>query len=535
MLRLLTISVAAICIGLGLFGCDSDISGDRFENLPPNTELSIRDASLVENLGDRRLTSTVSVSWSGTDRDGFVAYFEIRFFPVASESSIGPEDGWSRTTRLDTLVLLPIDEGSSTANVIFEVRAVDNDGLKDPNPARTIFPIVNSPPTIRFSAFELPPERTFPIFAFSWVTDDPEGPENIDRIEVSFNDSTSFVALPAETEFATFVGNLDGPDRSGNVVSARVHVGRNFQTTDIFVPGLRLDEDNVVYFRAVDRTDTASTRIEHPLFVWEPKGTILLVNDYRKSVAPTVQRYHLDLLTAYLPAGTPVDVWDVSEPYFSGNTGVLSRADDMPVIADPVLRVFLARYEHIYWVATATTSAPRANNFPFAASVMDEFFRDGGTIMVHSPITIPVNEEEIESNAGIVVLPLTGFISFPDSLRPSLRLQSSSRIESTGVIDLPTLSPTRLIIGTLPYIAQGGDIPLYTAQYTSQPFAGGTAVWTGSSVIASISEDNRIALFAIPIPDEQSGQPLLVGEDGSGETTQEAIFAILRQLGFPQQ
>ena len=195
-----------------------------------------------------------------------------------------------------------------------------------------------------------------------------------------------------------------------------------------------------------------------------------------------------------------------------------------------MLRAILASYKHIYWLATATTSAPRANNFPFAASVMDKFFDQGGTIMVHSPVTIPLNEDEIVSNAGIVVLPLTGFITFPDSLRPSLRLQSTSEIKSTGV-----LVTMFMLAGTLPYIAQGTDIPLYTTEFTTQPYSGGTGTWTGSSVVASISQDNRIALFALPIPDERTGQSLYVGEDGTDTDTKEAMFTILHQLGFPRR
>ncbi|HLE56210.1 MAG TPA: hypothetical protein VJB15_03940, partial [Rhodothermia bacterium] len=88
---------------------------------------------------------------------------------------------------------------------------------------------------------------------------------------------------------------------------------------------------------------------------------------------------------------------------------------------------------------------------------------------------------------------------------------------------------------TLPYIAQGGDIPLYTAEYQTQPFAGGTGVWTGSSVIASISEDNRIALFALPIPDERTGDPLFICEDGSPDGAAQAIHKILERLGFPRR
>ncbi len=50
------------------------------------------------------------------------------------------------TLSSDTLILLPIERGSRTANVAFEVRAIDNEGIKDPTPARTVFPIQNSPP-----------------------------------------------------------------------------------------------------------------------------------------------------------------------------------------------------------------------------------------------------------------------------------------------------------------------------------------------------------------------------------------------------
>ena len=370
-------------------GCDSDISGELLENQPPNTELAVRDSSLVENLAPRRLTSTVFVAWSGTDPDGFVSEYQIRFYSVNDANFVGPEDGWATTIRLDSLVLLPIDEGGATADVVFEARAVDNEGTIDPTPARTVFPIVNSPPTIRFNAFELPPDTTFPVISMSWVADDPEGIQNLARIEVSFNDTVSFVGLPPETEFASFVANVDGPDRNGNVVSARVHLGRGFETTDIFIPGLRLDEDNVISVRAVDQTDTTSTRLDHETYVWEPKSDVLFVNDYRKSAAGRVQAFHLELLESYLPAGKPIDIWNLSMPFFTGNTGNLSRSEQMPPVADPTIRQFLALYRHIYWVATNTTTVPRANNFPFAASVMDLFFENGGTMMMHSPVGLP--------------------------------------------------------------------------------------------------------------------------------------------------
>ena len=105
----------AVLLGVGVLalgaGCDANISGTALDNEPPETALSVRDSSLVDNLaGADRLTSTVLVSWSGTDPDGFVATFEVRFYPT-QEPPAGPEDGWVATARSDSLVLLPIPRG----------------------------------------------------------------------------------------------------------------------------------------------------------------------------------------------------------------------------------------------------------------------------------------------------------------------------------------------------------------------------------------------------------------------------------------
>ena len=148
---------------------------------------------------------------------------------------------------------------------------------------------------------------------------------------------------------------------------------------------------------------------------------------------------------------------------------------------------------------------------------------------------MPATEDDINSNPAVLVLPLTGFVEFPDSLRPSLRLQGSATINQTGAIDLPQLSPTRLMIGTLPYVATGGDIAVYTATYSTRPFSGAGEPWTGPSTVASISSDNRIALMALPLLDERDGRPLLVGDDGSGDATREAMFRLLDRLGFPSR
>lgn len=537
----LRIAFLTVTIGLGIVwaGCDSDISGDQFENLPPNTSLSVRDMSLVDNLeGADRFTSTVQVSWSGDDPDGFVQAFEIRFFN--ENESRASDEGWSMTTSTDSLVLLPIPRGDREANVVYEVRAIDDQGARDPTPARTVFPIENGPPSIRFSPFDLPPDTTFSVISASWIAEDPEGITNLKAIQVSLNDSTQFISLPPDVEFATFVGQVDIINPSETKVDARIFLGRGFVRTDLFVPGLLLDSENTLYIRAIDETDTTSTLERFTWYVKKQTSEVLYVNDFRTELSPTVSAFHLALLDEYLPPGMPVDVWTVTTPFVTGSGGGVPRSDQLPPSANPTLRQMLAGFKFIYWVSSNSTNSISGNNLPFAASVMDIFFDNGGKIMVHTPISLPVNPDDNLGNAAILLLPLSGMITFTTDLRRSLRLLTNadltplSTLPGTGQA-LPTLKVGAVILNTLPFVVGGTDvIPLYSASYKAITRAGSLTDWTGPSTIASISSDQRVGLFTLPMVNAFSGTPFLKGADGDLEAPRTAIKMILESLGFPR-
>ncbi|AEN72262.1 hypothetical protein Rhom172_0314 [Rhodothermus marinus SG0.5JP17-172] len=526
----------ALIVLLG--GCDAGFTGEPLPNQPPETYLSVRDSSLVDNLSDEeRLVSTVYVSWTGDDPDGYVAAYEFRYYDAAT----GPADVfWTRTIRNDSLVLLPIPPGSATANVVFEVRAIDNEGLADPTPARTVFPIRNSPPEIRLVSFELPPDTTFPIFSFSWQAEDPDGAVNLARIEVSFNDSTRFVALPPDVDFVTFVANFDRDDPTQTEVTAHVYTGRAFRSTTIEVPGLRLDAENTFYVRAVDQADTSSALARHTWFVKKPRSRVLLVNDYRKATGSVVMAYHRAILRDFLPPGMPIDEWDISRPYVTGSAGNTPRSDALPPVPDPTLRQTLALWDYIYWVSTATVNSVVGNNLPYAAAVMDLFFERGGRILVHSPVTQPRDPEANLGNPAILMLPLSDLLVLPDSVR-RLELATGAALTPVnappGVVEaLPALQSNRFFINELPYFAEGATIiPLYEADYQYLSRSGRRGAWPYPRTVASISADARVALFGLPLVNELSGEPELVGADGDPEAGRRAVMFLLRSLGFPER
>lgn len=527
----------------GLAGCDGGVSGDPADNRPPDTALAVRDSSLVGNIEDEdRLTSTVFVSWSGTDTDGFVTAFDLRYYDDASPPP-GPEEGWSRTMRSDSLILLPIPPESDIANVAFEVRAVDDEGNVDPTPARTVFPIRNSPPTLRLSGVIAPADTTWPVVSFGWTAADPDGPESLQSIEIALNDSTDFVALPPEVDFITLVAT--DPQTSGET-SAEIFFGTSFIPSGLTIPGLRVGENNVLYARAIDQTETASPLARFPAeeditwFVRRQTSEVLLVNDYRRSENTRVLPFHRDVLADYTGA---FDEWDLSAPFSTGNNPVIATSDALPAAATPTLRRTLALWRYIYWVSDQTTDRVQGYNFPVAAGVIDQFFEGGGRLFVQVPVKLPTDPDENQNNPAINILPLSGLIDIPGTVVfNNLRIDGGTTVEPVQPVPgtgqtLPPLRTVQLITGTLPYLP-GESTPLYEVDYyatrTSQE-GGGRVDWTGPETVASISSDRRVALLALPIVNAFSGNLLYEGLDGDPDAPAEAIQLILEGLTFPQQ
>ena len=527
-------ALAALLLAASLTACDAGFDGAANDNLAPDTELSVRSADLTEDLGDRRLVSTVALAWSGTDPDGVVAAYDVRAFQ--SGDAPGPDDGWGRTTRRDSTILLPIPFGQETANVVVEVRAIDNDGALDPSPARTVFPIRNSDPSLVLSRAEVPPDTTWPVLSFAFAAQDPDGEANLAAVEIALNDTLAAVAqLPPDATFATLVARDPGAAET----AADVFIGRGFVSSDVALPGLRLDADNVVYVRAVDQAGASSRWTAYPdpdddaaaLYVRRVTSSVLLVNDYRDTAsgpsplaAPTVQ---LSRNALALHGTAAYDEWDLS-----GTAQITASprfSDALPATADPALRQTLALWDRIVWVSNRATNAATGNNLPLAASVMDLFFEQGGRLLVHVPITLPQGADGGAANAAIDVLPLRELVEYPDGTRAFVAQQGdpvvpAAEVPGTGRT-LPRLRAARFLYNAvLPYTVGPDDVSLYEIAFDLDT----GAPWTGGSTLASIRSDRRVALFAIP------ANGIVEPDNAEGEGLDVALAVLLDGLDFPQ-
>ncbi len=532
-----TPNVAWFAALLVFASCDAGFEGNRNANEPPETRLSVRDESLVDNLGEAgRLRSTLRLSWVGDDADGFVAGFEVRTFP--EDAVPGAEDGWTYTTSNDSLLLLPIPGGSSVANVFVQVRAVDDAGLRDPSPASTLFPIRNSPPAIALSRFELPPDTTFTIVSFAWRATDPDGVQNLASVSIGLNDSTTFVEIDPSFDFVTLVADRDQVRSGAAEVDAAIYLGRGVQATSLRLPGLRPGGDNTFYVRAVDQADTTSTIARHTWHVKRAVSNVLYVNDYRLANHPNVTAWHMARLRAHLPAGYAVDSWDLSQPYTTGSSGTVPRSAALPPVAEPMLRLTLSMFDYLYWVSSSTIGTAATDNMPFVAPALSDFFENGGRMLVHSPTAVAGRDTDFTDNAAVLLLPLSRPLVLPDSIG-RLELRTNAAVTpsaAAAAIGLPALVSDRFFINVRPYEATGTTIvPLYTGVFAYRTTRGASGTWPGASTVASMSADRRIALVSIPLVNDQTGESQFKVAGTSDAAGPAVVGALLDALEFPKR
>ncbi len=287
-----------------LYSCYDTLTESPVENQPPKTFLYLMPDSTIS-----QQQSKIRVHWWGDDPDGLVIGYFFSWDGV----------NWTFTTKNDSTFALQI--GDSDTIYTFRVSAVDNGGnglyepeiirnginygpgpfidannngvwdngeffydigLIDAKPAMINLPIKNSPPVIEWTDFSFLPDTSFPAMTFGWNATDIDGDETISAIQIALNDTSEFISLPGNIRVITLrTKEFDSPNPMMEILL-------NSNELTIFhtkLTGLKLDDNNKFYVRAVDISNAKSNLITLPSadktwYVKKPKGDLIVVNDY---------------------------------------------------------------------------------------------------------------------------------------------------------------------------------------------------------------------------------------------------------------
>ena len=466
------LSLSLLLLGFTLISisCETGITGTSKENLPPKTFLTINEINRSE---DNRLSSQINISWWGDDPDGFIQGYEY----AINDTS---EGAWSYTERTDSTFVLPISFGQDVDDVLFKIRAIDDDGAKDPKGAQVVFPIKNTPPTVQVVKTESAPDTTYSIVSFGWVINDPDGFINIERTEVAFNDTSStWTEIPFQDDDQIFITLEIGDE------SSTVYRGRSMQQTGISVNGIQKNAENIFFVRTIDQAGASSPIDTVRWFVKEQQSDILFLNDVDLVNHLEVVNFHKEQLNNI--GLENVDYWQINDGEFgSGRKVPLSQA--FPTVIDPTLRLALSQWKHIYWI-----SSDLDRNITYAQDILSDFFDNGGTAFINIP-TKGLSSEDPLFN----FLPISRLASFSGNQSGPL-IKEGSYLTPVDTTAFPVLNIIDNIVSVYSFEVASGTTPLYEAEMRARVFTGGSEEYNGPKTIALENPEGNLIYFGIDL------------------------------------
>lgn len=228
----------------------------------------------------------------------------------------------------------------------------------DPVGAVQRFPIRNTPPSVVFErdvngATLQIPESTFTVVSVSWIGSDPDGNETIAGYEIALNDtSAGWLNISASINFVTLVvPRVRSDNAEATTVTADVYSG-TFPTMRLLgqIPGMHLNDNNVVYLRVKDIAGERSAPVRLPgsnrkWFVKKPKGRMLVVSDYARADSAAVQSYYRRTFASVVNGAlADYDELNIRTGATTSTFGIY-----VPAYINPQFIETLRLYEVIFW------------------------------------------------------------------------------------------------------------------------------------------------------------------------------------------
>ena len=297
--------VIVVLVLVALSGCSERHPSEPLPNQPPETFLALMPDGAL-----RRTVSQQSIHWWGVDPDGFVAGY---FFSLDSVH-------WTYTTKTDSLFTFRLNRLDTTYS--FFVSAIDNEGLRDPNPASLRYPIQNSPPSVSYLLTSTVPESTYTVATFQWLGTDIDGNETIVNYYYALDDTSNpsrWKKLPGDANLVTLVKS-DGLTEGNHAFYLKAQ-----DIAGTFSPTVRMPDTGKVWY------------------VREPKGNFLIVRDYLPSdfSAAFYKQIFDTLMGGKLGSKDIIDI--------KKGASAISRGKFVPPLINPTFTETLKLFKYIFW------------------------------------------------------------------------------------------------------------------------------------------------------------------------------------------
>jgi len=439
--------------------CKTGFFEEDFPNEAPETYTVI---DTIIRFGEDRLNSQVNISWWGDDADGFVEGYEFTFDEV-----ISPSSSWQYIQSQDSVFVLSTPPGTDTLDFHFSVRSVDNESSVDLTPASIYYPIKNTPPTIAFTDGVINPERSYPVFKYTWEANDADGFENLSHFELFLNDTTlQAIILETNTNAVTF--EAINPQESSS--EARIYLNNAVTAETENVDLLLMNDTNRVYIRAVDKSASSSAMaISKPIFVKQQTSNILMINAYG-NFGENVEEFYVDMFNE-----VGITEYDYLKILATNSEGEFSQQAPDVLTQSRIFSLF----DGIVWFGNNATAS-----LSLAQKSTVDFFNDGGKMLM----SIYVSSDFDEQSNFLDFTPIQTLDTPVDS---TLFLTDTATVQSNSAA-YPELLSQAFVGIVKPFELVPGAEQIYEAEIIVRDNATNTnSLWTGNSTVIARKNDGN--------------------------------------------
>jgi hypothetical protein len=432
--------------------------GEELPNASPDTKLSIESINLT---GDKRLNSTVNLTWFGTDIDGYVKHYEIKI----------NEGEWFPTNLQDSTFLFNIDPDADSTDIDFYVRAVDNENLPDPTPAYIRVPLKNTPPIVTFDRASLTEDTTNLVITFRYLATDPDGNTTLKKAFIRANEGT-WTEIDLKNKLISLIPA--NPKTTG-IGAAKLYYGLD-KTAALTIDGFKNGAENLIQLKVTDIANSESKVDSSTLIYTIPQTSdLLIVGGHNASISAEYEKLVKDNYINY----DKVDYAKAGGKY-------------QPKFWDPSFRLLAMQYDKLFFhTEEGTTSNPftgiDGKLLDFAAPVIQTLIDNKKKVLISTSFS---NGADLSILSDVLSID-----SFSSAKGQAFFTNDSSAVSKDATY--PALGPANFLLSSDPFYSGVEAEIFYTAQLTP---SGG---WTGPRCIAIRRRNNsnqvNLVLFSVEL------------------------------------
>ena len=453
--RNIRLSIIVLSLFVFIFSCKK---GEDLPNAAPETKLSIEEINLT---GNARLNSTVSLSWFGTDIDGYVAYYEFKINKAE----------WTRTQIQDSTFLFAIDPDDDSTDIDFYVRAIDDEGVVDPTPAYLLVPLKNSPPSVTIDEESLPIDTTNLVITFRYSAADPDGDNTLKQAYIRANEG-EWKEIDLNQKLLSVMPSNPTTVGAG---AAGVYYGLSDQPS-LTIDGFVNNGANIIQLKVSDIANAESTIDSAArIFVRSQSSDLLVVGGHNASIT---SEYKTLVKDNYATA----DFVD-----YAGNGGL-----NQPRFWEPSFKLLALNYDKVFFHTDESNfsnplTGADGTLLDFAAPVIQALIDSDKKVLISTAFATGVD------------LSIIGGVLSIDSLSRSRgqAFFTNDSFATSSSSDYPDLQPANFLLAADPFYPAVDAEVFYTADLTP---SGG---WKGPNTIAIRRKNNlgnvNLVLFTIEL------------------------------------